>query len=186
MGRAVVTNADYEKKIKTHQWADLQTLHAAIVARATPDWAAGKALEYLIVRAFELDGARVRWPYDTEIDGEVVEQIDGAIVASGLHCLIECKDESKPLAIAPVAKMRNQLQRRPPATVGLNFSTSGYTNPAQILAGYLGSQTILLWHPEEIELAVTKNRIIPLLEAKYRACVETGLHVANTTVMGIL
>jgi hypothetical protein len=100
--------------------------------------------------------------------------------------LIECKDESKPLAIAPVAKMRNQLQRRPPATVGLIFSTSGNTNPAQILAGYLGSQTILLWHPEEIDLAVTKNRIIPLLEAKYRACVETGLHVANTTVMGIL
>jgi len=128
----------------------------------------------------------VRWPYDTQIDGEVVEQIDGAVAVSGLHCLIECKDESKPLAIAPLAKMRNQLQRRPPATVGLIFSTSGYTNPAQILASYLGSQTILLWHPEEIELAVNKRRIVPLLEAKYRACVETGLHIANTTYMGIL
>jgi hypothetical protein len=115
-----------------------------------------------------------------QIEGEIVEQIDGAVVVGALHCLIECKDESKPLAIAPVAKMRNQLQRRPPATVGLIFSTSGYTNPAQIMAGYLGSQTILLWHPEEIELAVKKSRIVPLLEAKYRACVETGLHIANT------
>jgi hypothetical protein len=181
-----VTNDDYEKKIKTYQWPALQSLYAEIVARTTPGWAAGNALEYLIVRAFELDGASVRWPYDTQIDGEVVEQIDGAVAVSGLHCLIECKDESKPLAIAPLAKMRNQLQRRPPATVGLIFSTSGYTNPAQILASYLGSQTILLWHPEEIELAVKKGRIVPLLEAKYRACVETGLHIANTTYMGIL
>jgi hypothetical protein len=181
-----VTNADYENKIRTYQWLELQSLHAEIAARATPGWAAGKALEYLIVRAFELDGASVRWPYDTKIEGEIVEQIDGAIVVGALHCLIECKDESKPLAIAPVAKMRNQLQRRPPATVGLIFSTSGYTNPAQIMAGYLGSQTILLWHPEEIELAVKKCRIVPLLEAKYRACVETGLHIANTAYLGIL
>ena len=70
--------------------------------------------------------------------------------------------------------------------MGLLFSTSGYTNPAQILADYLGGQTILLWHPEEIELAVRKNRIVPLLEAKFRACVETGIHITNTAYMGIL
>jgi hypothetical protein len=64
--------------------------------------AAGKAFEYLIGRASELDGARMRWPYDTQIDWEVVEQIDGEIVVGGLYCLIECQDESKPLA--PLAK----------------------------------------------------------------------------------
>jgi hypothetical protein len=181
-----VTNADYEKKVGTYQWADLKSLLAEIVAKSTPGWAPGKALEYLVVRAFQLDNATVRWPYETEIDGEVVEQIDGAIVVDGIHCLIECKDESKPLPIAPVAKMRNQLMRRPPATVGLIFSMSGYTNPALILAQYLGGQAILLWHPEEIELAVKKARIVPLLKAKYRACVETGSHDVNTTVMGIL
>ena len=116
----------------------------------------------------------------------MVEQVDGAVIAHGLYCLVECKDESGSLAITPIAKMRNQLLRRPPATIGLIFSTSGYTVPAQILAGYLGSQTILLWHPEEIQLAVTKHQIAILLEAKYRACVETGLHTANTTVMGII
>jgi hypothetical protein len=103
-----------------------------------------------------------------------------------LHCLLECKNEKDPLAIAPVAKMRNQLLRRPAASVGLIFSTSGYTQPAQVLAGYLGSQTILLWHPEEINLAVDNGRIIPLLEVKYRACVEDGIHDVNTAVLGVL
>ncbi len=92
-------------------------------------------------------GGRVRWPYEIKMNGHVIEQIDGAVEAAGLHCLIESKDEQDPLAIAPVAKMRNQLMRRPAATVGLIFSTSGYTAPAQVLAGYLGSQTILFWHP---------------------------------------
>lgn len=82
--------------------------------------------------------------------------------------------------------MRNQLLRRPAATVGLIFSTSGYTAPAQGLAGYLGSQAILLWHPEEIELAVQKQRIVPLLEVKYRARVEDGIHDANAAFLGVL
>lgn len=154
--------------------------------RVTPGWPPGKALEYLIVRAFDLDGAKVRWPYETEMEGVVVEQIDGAIVAGHLHCLIECKNESKPLAIAPIAKMRNQLQRRPPATIGLIFSTSGYTGLAQTLARYIGSQTILLWNPSEIEHVVKRKRIVALLEAKYRYCVETGVNDANTVDMGVL
>jgi len=70
--------------------------------------------------------------------------------------------------------------------VGLIFSMSGYTNPVQILASYLGSQTILLWYAEEIALAVKKSRIVTLLEAKYRARVETGRHNANTAYMGVL
>ena len=53
-------------------------------------------------------------------------------------------------------------------------------------AGYLGGQTILLWHPGEITLALTKEKIVPLLEAKYRACVESGIHDANTEDMGVL
>jgi len=181
-----VTNVEYEAKIRTYQWPGLQTLHQQILARDTPGWAPGKAWEHLVIRAFELDNASVRWPYEIQVAGEVVEQIDGAVVAGGLHCLIESKDESKPLTIAPLAKMRNQLQRRPPATVGLIFSTSGYTSPAQILAGYMGSQTILLWYSEELELALTKQRIVPLLEAKYRICAETGVHDENVTEQGIL
>jgi hypothetical protein len=181
-----VKNADYEKLIKGLNWADLGGLHTSIKARNTPGWPPGKAFEYLVPRLFELDGARVRWPYDIKMSGQVIEQIDGAVEAAGLHCLIESKDEQNPLAIAPVAKMRNQLLRRPAASVGLIFTTSGYTAPAQVLAGYLGSQTILLWHPEEIELAVQKKRIVQLLEVKYRARVEDGIHDANTAFLGVL
>ena len=179
-------SAEYETIIKGLDWPALAGLHAAITARDTAGWEPGKALEYLIPRLFELDGARVRWPYEIRMSGQVVEQIDGAVEAAGLHCLIESKDERNPLAIAPVAKMRNQLLRRPAATVGLIFSTSGYTAPAQVLAGYLGSQAILLWHPEEIEPAVQKRRIVPLLEVKYRARVEDGIHDANTAFLGVL
>jgi len=96
-----VTNVEYEAKIRTYQWLGLQTLHQQILARDTPGWAPGKAWEYLVIRAFELDNASVRWPYEIQVAGEVVEQIDGAVVAGGLHCLIESKDESKPLTIAP-------------------------------------------------------------------------------------
>ena len=38
-----------------------------------------------------------------------------------------------------------------------------------MLAGYLGSQAILLRHPEEIELAVQKKRIVPLLEVSHNS-----------------
>jgi Restriction endonuclease len=181
-----VKKADYERMIKHLIWADLGALHAVIKARDTTVWEPGKAFEYLIPRLFELDGARIRWPYEIKMSGQIVEQIDGAVEAAGLHCLIESKDEQSPLAITPVAKMRNQLLRRPAASVGLIFSTSGYTAPAQVLAGYLGSQTILLWHPEEIDLAVQKQRIVPLLEVKYRARVEDGIHDANTAFLGVI
>lgn len=100
--------------------------------------------------------------------------------------MLECKDQKPPLNVEPIAKLRNQLMRRPASAIGLLFSMSGYTAPAQVLASHLGAQTILLWHPEEIELAVTKKRITPLLEAKFKACVEDGLHDIDTTAMGII
>jgi len=186
IGWLIVKNAECETLIKGMNWEELGELHSAIKARETKGWGPGKAFEYLIPRLFELDGARVRWPYDIKMDGQTVEQIDGAVEAVGLHCLIESKDQQKPLAIAPVAKMRNQLLRRPAASIGLIFSMSGYTDPAQVLAGYLGNQAILLWHPEELVLALQKKRIVPLLELKYRARVEDGIHDANTAFLGAL
>jgi hypothetical protein len=72
--------------------------------------------------------------------------------------------------------MRNQLQRRPAASLGMIFSMSGYTQPARVLVGYLGIQTILLWFPGELRLAIARERIVPLLEFKYGLCVEEGFH----------
>ena len=37
-----------------------------------------------------------------------------------------------------------------------------------------------------MKLTVDKGRIIPLLEAKYHACVEEGIHDMNTATEGVL
>src|SRR5262245_45955191 len=112
------TAQEYETWIKKLRWPGLQKLWMAIKKRDTPEWEAGKAFEYLILRAFELDGAQVRWPYPVHLFGEQVEQIDGSVSVSGLYGLVECKDETDNIAIAPIAKLRNQLLRRPWGTVG--------------------------------------------------------------------
>jgi hypothetical protein len=181
-----VKNEDYEKEIKSLDWDGLRRLYLQIEVRDTTGWEPGKAFEYLVPRLFELDGARVRWPYNINLHGHIIEQIDGAVQAAGLHCLLECKDENDPLAIAPLAKMRNQLLRRPPSSIGLLFSTSGYTKPAQLLTGYLSGQTILLWHPEEIKQALDRRGIVSVLEDKYRVCVEEGVHDINTAIREVL
>jgi hypothetical protein len=117
----------------------------------------------------------VRWPYSIEIEEEVVEQIDGAIHWGRLSCLVECKDTTYRISVEPIAKMRNQLLRRPSGAVGLVFSRAGFTQPAVLLARYISTQTILLWDGNEIEHALKQEKIGEFLEYKYRECVETGV-----------
>jgi hypothetical protein len=150
-----MTTADqYENRIRSYNWDELTLLWQAIVTGNTPDWEAGKALEYVIMRAFQLDGAEVIYPYRVVIAGEETEQIDGLVYTDGLACLIECKDLTSKVNIEPIAKMRNQLLGRPGATIGAIFSRSGFTDPALILAQFNAPQTILLWDVDEIEYAL--------------------------------
>jgi hypothetical protein len=172
----LTTAAQYENKIKSFQWDDLQLLWNNIEARHTPEWDSGKAFEYMILRAFELDGAEVKWPYEAKLWGEeVVEQIDGAIYYSGLSCLVESKDLVDNVDVVPMAKLRNQLLRRPASTIGVVFSRKGFTNPAIRLSYFFFPQTILLWNGIEIKYALEKKRICELLILKYRWCAEHGL-----------
>jgi hypothetical protein len=92
------TAEEYEARIQKLRWAGLQKLWEAIKRRDTPDWDAGKAFEYVILRAFELDGARVRWPYPVNLFGEEMEQIDGSVAVNGLYALLETKDEVEKIA----------------------------------------------------------------------------------------
>ncbi|MEB3311885.1 MAG: restriction endonuclease [Snowella sp.] len=168
--------AYYENEIKLLQWDGLRSLWKDIEARHTPGWDSGKAFEYLILRAFELDGAEVKWPYRVKLFGEEVEQIDGVIYSAGLSCLVESKDfADKNVDIAPIAKLRNQLLRRPASTIGVVFSRKGFTNPAIRLSYFFFPQTILLWNGIEIKYALDNEKICELLTLKYRACVEYGL-----------
>ncbi|MGA1133428.1 MAG: hypothetical protein ACO31I_14425 [Prochlorotrichaceae cyanobacterium] len=75
----------------------------------------------------------------------------------------------------PIAKLRNQLLRRPASTIGLIFSRTGFTEPARQLSYFVSPQTILLWSGEEIEYGLDQKSICELLVRKYRMCVAEGL-----------
>jgi hypothetical protein len=170
----MATEHEYQHKIAQLDHAGLLALWQAIQAGTTLDWAPGKALEYLVLRAFELEGAEVRWPYSVSIDEEEIEQIDGVVYTGGISCLIECKDWSQRASVEPIAKMRNQLLRRPSAAIGAIVSIKGFTEAAEILARFLAPQTILLWNGNELGFALRNQMLCESLEAKYRYCIETG------------
>jgi hypothetical protein len=128
-----------------------------------------------VLRAFELEGAQITWPYSVELGGEAVEQIDGVIYATGQACLVESKHYSRPINVEPIAKLRNQLSRRPAATIGLVFSYNGFTEPARLLTRYLAPQTILLWAGGEIGHVLRNQMMVYGLQMKYKYAVEHGL-----------
>lgn len=130
------------------------------------------------MRAFELEGAEVRWPYKVTVYDEVTEQIDGVIYDGSLCVLVECKDHVAPINVDPLAKLRSQLLRRPAGTIGLVVGMSGFTQAAQLLAGYMAPTTILLWSGAEVDLALESSRERPFrrgLRWKFRLAVEEGV-----------
>ena len=99
---------------------------------------------------------------------------------------MESKDfADKKVDIAPVAKLRNQLLRRPTTTIGAVFSRTGFTDPARTLSRFLSPQAILLWDGNEIEYALDNEKICELLILKYRVCIEDGLPDYNVTTRNI-
>jgi len=134
-------------------------------------------LEYLVLRAFELDRSKpmVRYPYEVSLFGEKVEEIDGAIHLPGLACLVESKDWGKNVPIGPLVKMRSQLLRRPSGMIGLMFAKQTFTNPAVFLAHFMMPQAVLLWSAWDIQVALDEENICECLWLKYRVCYETGL-----------
>ena len=173
----MVTDETYRKRIQSYNWNKLERLWLRIKNGTTTRWwDAGKAFEYLILKAFELDSALVRYPYQVKMEEEVVEKIDGAVHIEGLSCLVECKDYSeRNVDIEPIAKIRNQLLRRPSSAIGLIFSKTGFTEPALTLAQHLAPQTILLWSSQEIDYIIQKREISKFLKIKYIKCIEEGM-----------
>ena len=184
MIRSMGAAEDYEQRARSLDDAGLRRLWSAIKAGDTPGWPPGKALEYFVLRAFELDGAKVRWPYQVRVHDELVEQIDGVIYHAGLSVMVETKDHEDPLNVEPLAKLRNQLLRRPAGTIGLVIGKNGFTNPARILAGYMAPTTILLWDGAEIDLALESRQVQPFcrgLQWKFRLAVEEGASFSDLT-----
>jgi Restriction endonuclease len=177
----MTTETDYQNQITQYSSTHLLELWEQIQTRETPNWNPGKALEYLIIRAFELEGAAVTYPFSVRMGGAIVEQIDGAIYTDALSCLVECKDQDSNITIDPVAKLRNQLLRRPAGIIGLVFSTSGFTDATLILAQYSASQAILLWDEQDLNYALRHQKIRAGLIEKYRYCAERGLPLCKLT-----
>jgi hypothetical protein len=140
-------------------------------------WPEGRAMEHLVLRAFQRERAEIRWPFAVALNGDrrPVEQVDGAVYTSGLSCLVETKDTGDPVGIDPVAKLRFKLLRRPAATIGLLFSRSGITETAAVLVTHSGPQTILTWNGDDLTYAVENKAMVRGLVAKFRYCVERGV-----------
>lgn len=171
------TNAEYEATIQRCGWAELRTLWERIRSRATsPEWESGRALEYLVVRAFQLNDADVRWPYSVRAEsGEELEQIDGTVHIRGISFLAESKDYEGDVPVAPIAKLRSQLVRRPLGTYGVVFSRTGFTDSARTLTQFTSPQNILLWPGHEIEIALRRGNFYEILDLKIRRCIELAL-----------
>ena len=169
------TDAEYRDKITAMDRDQLFDFWKAIESLNTPGWEPGKAFEYCVLRAFELEGGEVTWPYSVKLDEQEVEQIDGVISLGGLFCLVESKQRQPLVNIESIAKLRNQLARRPAAAIGVVFSYSGFTEPARVLARYLAPQTILLWEGGEVRYALHHQLMAYGLRMKFKYAVEHGL-----------
>lgn len=178
------TTDEYKAKIQRKQRPGLVRLWNTIIAGNTPGWESGKAFEFLILRAFELEGALIRWPYSVSIFGENVEQIDGVIHFDDINIsiLTEFKDYSKNLNFEPIAKLRSQLLRRPSNAIGSVFSTMGFTDPALILSQFSAPQTILLWEKDHIDYCLRNGCFKNGLLKKYRHAIEEGFPNFDVTI----
>jgi hypothetical protein len=156
------------------KWKDLSALWQAIKKGDTPGWDDGKALEYLVVRAFELNRIRVEYPYHVPPGGDPIEQIDGMVILDGSAYLLECKDTTS-VDIVPVTKLVNQLIRRPQTTCGSVFTSGAFSTPATILADLSLPHRILFWSGIDVESALTAKDFASALREKYYRLCKFGL-----------
>ncbi len=166
---------EYERKIQRMKWPKLKVLWSQIKADSTPEWDDGKALEYLVIRGFQLNGLEVEYPFDVPPGGKPVEQIDGAVFLGNLVFLIECKDKDKE-DVAPISNMEHILMRRPPTTLGCVFVAGAFTGPAIFRAGSSGQHRLLLWQEEDIDDAMATCNFKEKLIEKYRILCLYGMH----------
>lgn len=137
-------------------------------------WPPGKALEYLILRAFQLEGAEVTWPYEVRRNGLLLEQIDGAVYFDGLACLVEAKAWSTPLDFSVIAKMKAQLLRRPTMTLGVVFMLGGVSAAAVSMIHLLPPPNVQLWIGEDLAWAMERGALREGVRRKLRHAIEQG------------
>lgn len=174
MARPSDKGLEYIRRAEAMQWPEIDVLWSQIQIDETADWTGGKALEYLVVRAFALSQLEVEYPYDVPPGGRPLEQIDGLVY---LHChtfLIECKDKET-IDIEAIAKLRNQLLRRPETTLGCVFVSGKFSAPALTVTDFSVPHRILLWSGVDIDACIQKRDFAEALKEKYRHLCRHGL-----------
>ncbi|MBV8048871.1 MAG: hypothetical protein JO171_17110 [Paludibacterium sp.] len=156
--------------------AEVLRLWAQIKESMPSDWPTGKQFEYLVIRAFELEGIDVRWPYTVLLKGVpgVVEQIDGAIYLHKQAFIVESKNLSEPAAIEALARLRFRLERRPPGTMAVLFGFSDFTVATEVFAQYASPMNVLLWNRNDMDYALTRGQMAQGLEDKMQYAIEFG------------
>ncbi|MFP2910845.1 hypothetical protein ACLESD_38585 [Pyxidicoccus sp. 3LFB2] len=157
----------YARRVQGMGRVELRALWRQIKAREElEDWPPGRALEFMMLRAFQLERARVVWPYVN-----ATEQIDGAIHTDGLACIVETKDHAESVGFDAISKLALQLQRRPGASIGLLFSTSEYSLSVIETVRIHPIRNVLLWQGSDIDLALEYG-MRAALRIKWRRAVE--------------
>lgn len=145
--------------------------------QAIDGFADGRAFEYLIVRAFDIEKTPVRWPFQVTYSQKfgTMEQVDGIVYIGERAFLIESKATSEPVAIESLAKLRFRLEKRPPSTMGILFSVNEFTLPTEVFAQFASPLNILLWGGSDLDLALEHGQMTEALKQKLEYATEYGL-----------
>jgi hypothetical protein len=172
------TAGDMELEARAWSREELVRMWERIRAREPIDgWQAGKAFEYVVVQAFQLEKARVRWPYQVTYPQRfgAMEQVDGMVYLGERAFLLESKDLSEPAAIESVARLRLRLESRPPGTMGVLFSVRDFTLPTEVFTQFATPLNVLLWGSEDLDTALGNGTMVAGLRAKLDYAHELGL-----------
>ncbi|WP_375771961.1 restriction endonuclease [Archangium gephyra] len=166
---------EYQRRVLALEHEGLLALWQGLRAGVSPpEWPAGVLLEYLLLRAFQLEGAEVTWPYRVYRNGVLLEQIDGVVYFDGVSCLVECKDMTSPVDALAIVKLKSQILRRPRTTIGALLCTGKISEPASSLVEMLPPPDVLLWEGEELGQALREHRLLEGMRRKLRHAVEMG------------
>ena len=167
-----------QSRIQNMGRKDLLALWERIKARNVPaEWQPGKAFEYLVCRAFDLEHVDVTWPYTVTYPQKLgpVEQMDGAVRLDGVTFLLESKDQDEAASIEAIAKLRFRLERRPPGTMAVLFSVSNVTRVTEFFAQFASPLNVLLWNFSDLDFALRRAKMAVGLREKMRYAGENGL-----------
>lgn len=174
---ATYTNSEQQliTTIRSCNWTKLKKFWTQIKRGNTPGWASGKALEYMLVRAFDLEGAEVVYPYNNDVQ-TAKEQLDGYIFVKelGAGFLIECKDWKDKASFDELAKLHGRLTYRMSSTYGIFLSKSGFTASAVELMFMMHPHNILLWSFDEIDECFKNHKFMKALKYKYQYAMITA------------